>query len=142
MKYSTIAALAILILLMLVGLWQKDCKAETVLLIDQYSYHWKPKDYYNDHHNLVGIEQGGYGVVNFLNSDYQHATAIYKRTELASQGPWSIGWKGMLIYGYDDISLPILPMLFLDLRVRYKYLGLEVNCVPRVLTSIGTFITF
>lgn len=142
MKVSTVVAFTTLLFLILVGVWQKECKAETVFLLDQYSYHWKPKDYYNDHHELVGVEQDGYGIINFLNSDYQHTTAVYKRTELASQGPWGIGWKGMLIYGYDDISLPILPMIFLDLRVYYKNMGLELNCIPGLLTSAGVLIKF
>lgn len=116
----------------LVGLsFPKECKAETDILLGQWSYHYNRDYQFNETHNLVGIDTGDWIVARFKNS--------YSRTSFTAMRAFDTGWFGTRLAigastGYEDIyGYKAVPVVLLNKQIG----NIDINFIPIVGITAG-----
>ena len=108
-----------------------ECKAETDILLGQWSYHYNRNYDFNETHNLVGIDTGNWVVARFKNS--------YDRTSYTALRSFDTGWMGTRIAvgastGYKDIyGYDLVPVVMLNKSIGH----VDINFIPIVGVTVG-----
>lgn len=99
--------------------------------------HWSPRPWYNDHHDLMGIESdSGYFAMTMVNSFYVRSFLMGKAWKINDNNYTRFGWKLGGVTGYDDwyrgTGMRVMPFVALT----YTIGVFDFSLVPGA-TSLG-----
>lgn len=126
-----------LVLILALFISELAISSDLDILLGQWSRHERPKKYYNETHELIGIEYKGYGFSRFINSENDLSHIIYFDKKYYQNQFLDFGVKYGLVYGYDNLE--ILPVIVPGTTIQYKDFPfkLDINYVPLIVWTAG-----